>query len=65
MQNKNLVVLAAVLLIVAFGAVAFAFERERTPEYALEQIARGIEDRDYAAVARYADIPAMVRILES
>ena len=60
MQNKKFVVFAAVLLIAVFGAVALAFEREQTPEYALEQIAQGIEDRDYAAVARYADIPAMV-----
>ena len=60
MQNKKFVVFAAVLLIAVFGAVAFAYEREHTPEYALEQIAKGIGDRDAAAVERYADIPAIV-----
>ncbi|MBQ7499221.1 MAG: hypothetical protein IJU00_15575 [Selenomonas sp.] len=60
MQNKKFVVFAAVLLIAVFGAVAFAYEREHTPEYALEQIAKGIGDRDYAAVGRYVDIPAVV-----
>lgn len=60
MQSKKLIVLAAALLIAVCGAVAFAYEREHTPEYALEQIAKGIEDRDYGTVAQYADIPAII-----
>ena len=60
MQNKRFVVFVAALLIAVFGAVAFAYEREHTPEYALEQIAQGIGDRDCTKVARYADIPAIV-----
>jgi len=58
--SKKLIFLAAALLIAVCGAVAYAYEREHTPEYALEQIARGIGDRDVAVVERYADMPALV-----
>ena len=60
MWSKKLIFLAAALLIAVCGAVAYAYEREHTPEYALEQIARGIGDRDVAVVERYADMPALV-----
>ena len=58
MQARK-IMLAVLALVIAFGAAAFAFSRERTPEYALGQIASGIEDRDYEKVAAYADLPAL------
>ena len=54
--------LAVALLIAVCGAVAYAYEREHTPEYALEQISRGIRDRDAAAVEGYADVSAIVSV---
>ena len=62
MWSKKMLFLAVALLIAVCGAVAYAYEREHTPEYALEQISRGIRDRDAAAVEGYADVSAIVSV---
>ena len=48
------------LLIIMVGSVAaFAYESTHTPEYALKEIAEGIEERDYDKVCQYADLSAL------
>ena len=59
MWSKKILVVALVL-VAAVCTAALAYSRERTPEYALGEIARGIESRDYERVARYADLQAIV-----
>ena len=53
-------ILLAVFLLLAVCTAAFAYGRERTPEYALVEIAAGIEARDYEKVTRYADLQSIV-----
>ena len=54
-------VMVLVLLLAAVcSAVVFAYARERSPEYALAEIAQGIQARDYDKVAEYVDLPALV-----
>ncbi|MBO6290888.1 MAG: hypothetical protein J6N51_01320 [Selenomonas sp.] len=53
-------ILLAVFLLLAVCTAAFAYGRERTPEYALGEIAAGIEARDYEKVTRYADLQSIV-----
>ena len=40
-----------VVIVAAAGASAYAYQAERTPEYALEQLGVAIAQRDGAAVA--------------
>lgn len=58
-KPKKLLLLCLAFLIAVGGAVAFAYEQKRSPEYALERIACGIRDRDYEEVKLYADLPAI------
>lgn len=53
-------ILLAVFLLLAVCTAAFAYGRERTPEYALGEIVAGIEARDYEKVTRYADLQSIV-----
>ena len=59
MRSRKTILLAVFLLLAACTA-AFAYGRERTPEYALGEIAAGIEARDYEKVTRYADLQSIV-----
>ena len=58
MRSKKIILLLVVLAVVCTAA-AFAYGRERTPEYALGEIAAGIQGRDYDKVTAYADLPAL------
>ena len=62
MKTKMKVILAVLLLIVlaAAGASAYAYQSERTPQYALEQLAEGLANRDAAKIHRYADVESVV-----
>ena len=58
MRSRKIIFLA-VLVLVAVCTAAFAYSRERTPEYALGEIAAGIGARDYEKVSRYADLQSI------
>lgn len=60
MRSRKTIVTMATVLILAVCTAAFAYSRERTPEYALGEIARGIEMRDYDKVSEYVDLTALV-----
>lgn len=49
-----------VVIVAAAGASAYAYQAERTPEYALEQLGVAIAQRDGAAVARYVDVDSVI-----
>ncbi|WP_029541388.1 hypothetical protein [Selenomonas sp. AB3002] len=59
MRSRRTIFLA-VVLIVAVCTAALAYGRERTPEYALSEIAQGIASLDYEKVSRYADLQSVV-----
>ena len=59
MRSKKMLLLSlSLILAVVLGTVAYA--HERTPEYALSEIAQGIASRDYEKVSRYADLQSVV-----
>ena len=57
---RKKIMFLALLVLVAVCTAAFAYSRERTPEYALGEIAQGIASRDYEKVSRYADLQSVV-----
>lgn len=61
MKTKMKVILAVLLLVLAVaGASAYAYQSERTPQYALTELAEGLQNRDAAKIQRYADIDSIV-----
>lgn len=61
MRAKKGIIAVLVLVALFCTAAVYAYSRERTPEYALGEIAQGIQSRDYDRVARHADLSALVR----
>jgi len=59
-MGKKIIFLAAVCLLAACGIMGFAYQSERSPEYALVQIAEGIAGKDYAKVSKYANLERIV-----
>lgn len=60
MNLKKIAMVVLACLLITAGVMGFAYESERTPEYALQQAAEGISRRDYAKVARYVDLEGLV-----
>lgn len=60
MYLKKIAMAVLACLLVAVGVMGFAYESERTPEYALQQVAEGIGQRDYTKVARYANLNRLI-----
>ena len=61
MRSKKIVLLFLSLIVTAvLGTAVYAYAHERTPEYALSEIAQGIASRDYEKVTRYADLQSVV-----
>ena len=58
-SRKVWLLFLALTLVAVLCTAAFAYSRERTPEYALGEIAAGIGARDYEKVSRYADLQSI------
>jgi len=61
-MNKKMKAMLVLLVVImaAVGASAYAYQAERTPEYALEQLGVALAKRDGEAVQRYVDIDSVV-----
>lgn len=59
MRMKN-IMLVLLLLLAAGGGIGYTYQAERTPEYALDQLADGIKSRDYDKVRKYADVDGLI-----
>ena len=62
MIMKKVMMIVLLLLVAIGGAAVFAYSREHTPEYALGEIAYGIQSRDYEKVSRYADLQTLATL---
>ncbi len=61
MHKKKYALLALLLLVLtAIGVSGYAYQAERTPEYALEQVAAGLQQKDSSKVKRYVDVDGLV-----
>jgi len=61
MHKKKYALLALLLLVLtAIGVSGYAYQSERTPEYALEQVAAGLQQKDSSKVKRYVDVDGLV-----
>lgn len=61
MYRKKFALLALLLLVLtAIGVSGYAYQSERTPEYALEQAAAGLRQKDSSKVSRYVDVDGLV-----
>lgn len=60
MRMKNIMLMLLMLLVAAGGGIGYTYQAERTPEYALDQLADGIKSRDYDKVRKYADVDGLI-----
>ncbi|TYZ23345.1 hypothetical protein [Selenomonas ruminis] len=60
MRMKNIMLILFALLVAAGGGIGYTYQAERTPEYALEQLADGVKSRDYDKVKKYADVDHLI-----
>ena len=60
MRSKKGIVAVLVVITLFCTAAAYAYSRERTPEYVLRVIAQWIQSRDDDRVACNADLPSLV-----
>ena len=58
MKTQKILGVLFALVLVAVGGVAYAKSAERTPEYAIEQIAQAIQNKDTETLQRYVDTEA-------
>ena len=60
MRRKNILLILLLLLLAAGGGIGYTYQAERTPEYALAQLADGVKSRDYDKVKKYADVDRLI-----
>ena len=62
MSKGRFLSILLVLVILACGTLAYGYQAERTPEYALQEIMTGVVKRDQPRVEKYVDMdPAQRR----
>lgn len=60
MSKGRFLSILLVLVILACGTLAYGYQAERTPEYALQEIMTGVEKRDQSRVEKYVDMDRLL-----
>ena len=60
MSKGRFLSILLVLVILACGTLAYGYQAERTPEYALQEIMTGVVKRDQPRVEKYVDMDRLL-----
>lgn len=60
MKAKKIYLGILAVLVIAVGGIGFTYTSQRTPEYAIEQLGKGIATHDATAVKKYADVDQLI-----
>lgn len=62
MKRRKGFIAILIIVLVAIGVSGYCYQSSRTPEYALDQLMEGVQERDMKKVQRYADLTSIVTI---